>query len=477
MPPPLGVGLVYIPGLEPLFEAGLQLLEVLEFEPQTQWHREASKENPYRHREEFLAYLAGLPQQKIIHGVGFPVGGSRRPDPRHIPLFTETIDSLGAIWASEHLAFNQAKDADGFYQTGFFLPPLQSQQGVACAVNSIQSVQSLLPVPFAVETGTNYLMPREGEIDDGAFVGQVVTKANCGILLDLHNIWANEQNGRQTVAQYLAQLPLDRVWEVHLAGGFEHRGYWLDAHSGAIPDAVLDLAAELIPKLPNLGAIVFELMPSFLPRFGLDRIVKELEKLCTLWALRTPSSDNGAPEISHPLHDSSFKQNNADAVEVIPEQWEDSLGALVARSQIYDELAEQLSSDPAIPLLQELIGKFRAGAITRNLRLTIRLLFLTMGDEAFQQYLVSYFRSVPPQPFAADETSCFARYLRGQSPEIPGLTDILGYDLAALEVASTGESREVPFSTEPLSFLAALEEGELPERPKTRQHFLVTITP
>jgi uncharacterized protein (UPF0276 family) len=476
VPLPLGVGLVYTPGLEPLFETGVQLVEVLELEPQTQWRKEASEEMPYRHREEFLAYLADFPQQKIVHGVGFPVGGSRQPDHRHIPLFTETIDSLGAIWASEHLAFNQARGPDGVYQTGFFLPPLQSHQGIACAVNSIQSLQSLLSVPFAVETGTNYLKPREGEIDDGAFVEQVVTKANCGILLDLHNIWANEQNGRQTVAQYLAQLPLERVWELHFAGGFEYRGYWLDAHSGVIPDAVVELAAELIPDLPNLGAIVFELMPSFLPQFGLDKIVGELEKLHALWALRTTSRDNGATENCQLRQDRSFKPNSADSVEITPEQWEDSLGALVARIHVQDKLSDQLSLDPAIHLLQELIGKFRAGAVTRNLRLTIRLLFLSMGDETFQRYLIDYFKSVPPQPFAGDETACFAQYLREQTPEVPGLLDILGYDLAAMEVASTGEPREVPFSTEPLSFLAALEEGELPEWSKTHQRFLVTIT-
>jgi uncharacterized protein len=47
----------------------------------------------------------------------------------------------------------------------------------------------------------------------------------------LHNLWCNQLNGRQQVLDVLAELPLDRVWEVHLAGGKEMDGLWLDAHS------------------------------------------------------------------------------------------------------------------------------------------------------------------------------------------------------------------------------------------------------
>ena len=477
MPSPLGVGLVYVPGLEPLFETGTQLVDVLELEPQTQWRRDTSTQTPYHHRKEFLSYLAELPQRKILHGVGFPVGGSRPPDPRQIPLFVETVDTLDAIWASEHLAFNQANGPNGLYQTGFFLPPLQSPQGVACAVASINSVQSHLPVPFAIETGTNYLKPMKNEINDGNFVNEVANKANCGILLDLHNIWANELNGRQSVSQYLEQLPLDRVWELHFAGGFKHRGYWLDAHSGAIPDAVLDIATDLIPKLPNLGAVIFELMPSFLPQFGLDRIINELEKLHSLWALRSENTKLAAAAENPLQQNTSLLPNLPHETTISPAQWEDKLGALVTCGEARNDQADLLSADPAIGLLKELIRNFRAGALTQSLRLTIRFLFLSMGEEHFQRYLSEYFKAVPPQPFAGDEAISFAHYLRKQKPLMPTLLDVVGYELAAIEVTVSGKPREVSFSTEPLSLLSALEEGILPELSTTKQQFLVTITP
>ena len=79
------------------------------------------------------------------------------------------------------------------------------------------------------------------------------------LLLDLHNIFANALNGRQTVDDFLSQVPRYRVWEIHLAGGFEMDGLWLDAHSGAIPDHPLAIARRVIPALPNLKAIIFEI--------------------------------------------------------------------------------------------------------------------------------------------------------------------------------------------------------------------------
>lgn len=56
-------------------------------------------------------------------------------------------------------------------------------------------------------------------------------------------------------------------------------GFWLDAHSGAIPGPLLEIAMRVIPSLPNLKAIIFEIFPSFVPGFGFDAISAQVEKL------------------------------------------------------------------------------------------------------------------------------------------------------------------------------------------------------
>src|SRR5690349_9761932 len=230
--------MIYLPGLEPLLDVGQDLLDVIEIEPQTFWFRTAAG---YDQRDDVLSRIERMPQRKLVHGVGAPIGGTLRPDPAMVRPFADTVQRLSAPWCSEHLNFNRASDGGVDFDTVALLPPVQSREAVALAADNIRSVQALLPVPFAFETGVNYLRPRHGELSDGEFFAAVAEQADCGILLDLHNLWCNERNGRQPVRAVLAELPLERVWEVHLAGGEELDSYWLDAHSGPIPQPLVDL--------------------------------------------------------------------------------------------------------------------------------------------------------------------------------------------------------------------------------------------
>src|SRR3546814_12998281 len=80
----------------------------------------------------------------------------------------------------------------------------------------------------------------------------------------MHNLWWNQRIGRQPVDDVLAALPLERVWEIHLAGGDAVDGYWLDAHSGRVPDPLMELCRTWFPRLPNLKAVIFEILPDYL---------------------------------------------------------------------------------------------------------------------------------------------------------------------------------------------------------------------
>src|SRR5262245_64595347 len=73
--------------------------------------------------EEALAALAGLPCRNVLHGVGYPVGGTRAPDRAALALLRRTIDALAPAWVSEHLSFNHT--AQGL--AGFSVPPRRSR--------------------------------------------------------------------------------------------------------------------------------------------------------------------------------------------------------------------------------------------------------------------------------------------------------------------------------------------------------------
>jgi uncharacterized protein (UPF0276 family) len=284
--PALGVGIVYSSAIEPLLNRHPELFPVLEVEPQTTWIKIPGASQHYRLNREVLEHLGRLPGRKIIHSVGTSVGGTVRPEPAQLERLRETIAYFESPWASDHLSFNQTAE----FATGFFLPPRQTLQGLETATAAIRALQAALPVPIAVETGVSYLRPLPDELPDGDFVGRVVENADCGLLLDLHNVYCNSLNGRQPLDEYLHQLPLDRVWEIHLAGGMERDGFWLDAHSGAIPDSLYAVAEELVPRLPNLKAIIFEIFPSFVPVVGLELVREQISACMPCGACAFPSA-------------------------------------------------------------------------------------------------------------------------------------------------------------------------------------------
>jgi uncharacterized protein (UPF0276 family) len=456
--PELGVGVIYLPELVPLLESRPDLVSVLELEPQTLWRYLPDRAMPYVQDRGGLERIAALPQHKLVHGVGFPVGGSRLPDARHLEPLVETIECLGSPWASEHLGFNAFGDG---VNTGFLLPPLQTRAGVDAAVASVSRVAGALPVRFSIETGVNYLQPRRGFMSDGAFVATVAEEADCGILLDLHNLWANELNGRQPVREFVAELPLERVNELHIAGGLEHGGYWLDAHSGRIPEPLLELASWVVPLLPNLGAIIFELLASYLEPLGLDGVAEEVSKLARIWDLR-----GSAP--THPVASPRVDEPSA----ISPREWEDALGALV----IGRSVASPLADDPGIPILRELVANFRSGMIVDALRLTSRLLLLSAGERLMPELLSGFFASSPPQLFASAEAEAFAAYVRAHVSGIPHLDEVLAYECASLRVLLHGEPEQVEFGHEPYAVLLPLVDGRLPDAPAPGD-FIVEVRP
>lgn len=458
-PPALGVGAVYIPGLEPLFESRDGLVQVLELEPQALWRYFPERSQPYVNQPALLERLSAMPQRKIVHGVGFPVGGARAPDPRHLPTFCEAVEAIEAAWASEHLVFNQALGRNGrMQQTGFFLPPLPTPAGVEAAVRSIRAVAGAIDVPFAVETPANYLKPIPGQMSDGAFTAAVVDAADCGIVLDLHNIWANERNGRQSVESFLSQIPLDRVWEIHLAGGLKYGDFWLDAHSGDIPKPVLEWTRRLVPYLPNLGAIIFEVLPAYLPSFGLDGVRRAIGQMNEVWANRTTRSEP-AVSPSPPSDEVTTLWRDVSAVD-----WEDALAdAILSAEPAATPLGAQLADDPAVTLIRDLNRKFRMSAVVVNLRFTIRLLLLSMATEDFDRLVIDYCSQVPPQRFGGAESRNFADYVQTLRLDIAFLDEVLRYEVTAMDVIADGHARVVPFSADPDKILEALANGRLPD--------------
>lgn len=458
--PTLGVGVIYSPGLEGLFEAGRDVIDVVEVEPETLWLESRLNHPSYRFDTYALDLLLQYPQRKLVHGVGFPVGGTLPPEESHLEPFTSAIAALDSPWASEHLSFNQVNGPSGSSSTGFLLPPLQTPELVTIVAGNIANLRDSLPVPFAFETGANYLQPQPGELTDGEFFAAVADSANCGILLDLHNVWTNQENGRQSVLDLVDELALERVWEIHLGGGEALDGYRLDAHSDLVPPQVMELAQDVVVRLPNLKALVFEITPEYVMAKGLsiDSLLEQIHQMRNIWEAR--GRDTRIPQLA-PRIDLSEAPTRMPS----PDKWEWALTEAIRGKDTADsgELTAHLAGDPGVAIYRKLISSVRAGMAVTNLKLTSRLLRLSLGELAFEHLLHDFWRAYPPALFSSAEASNFGSYLRTKNLSIPHLYEVLTFELALQKVLVSGTREIVRFSCDPGTVLGPLQEGRLPD--------------
>ena len=454
---PLGVGLVFAPALLPLLRDGNEAVSVLEIEPQTLWQLLRTEgRDTYLPNGERAAELAALPQRKLLHSIGLPVGSSRPLEDEQLDLLRAMVASLEPAWVSEHLSFNAFPDHGGWSNAGFLLPPLQCPETVAVAATKLRAFAKALQRPVAFETGVNYLAPRDGELTDGEFFAAVAESADSGILLDLHNLWTNERNGRTPAADVLARLPLERVWEIHLAGGAELDGYWLDAHAGAVPPQVLDLAAEWIPRMPNLGALVFEILDEHIEGLGLDGVARQLEQMRGLWALRPSVREICVRAPGRP-------ETQADSFQMaVVRRWENVLGSLVLGRDPGGSLASRLRPDPGLRVLRELVSDARASFISDGLHYTVSLLLCSLGAAGARELLSEFMRSRPPELFASAESDAFAVFLMQKDLSIPYLDEVLQFEHALIRAALYQEGSTVLFAHEPSRLFECLEQGQAP---------------
>lgn len=458
---PLGVGLVYNSEFDALFREPNCDLSVLELEPQTLWDRtfptSAGGSPVYIPNAQALQRIADLPQRKLIHSVGFPVGGTASLGREYIAPLAAVATQMKAEWVSEHLSFNAVDTEHGIKQAGFLLPPRQTRAGARVAVQNIRQLSAAMPAPFAFETGVNYLRPRTDELGDGEFFASIAEEADCGILLDLHNLWANERNGRQRIMDVLDALPLERVWEVHLAGGMKLGDYYLDSHSEAISPELIEIASRVVPRLPNLGAILFEMLPGFLNTVGMDAVRNQIPVLRDLWKLRQPQN---VCVLQRAMRGSLVGAVNggADAGE-----WERTLALLALGLQTQGSL-DNLASDPGIEVFRTLIDEARSARISRALHFTMTLLLLHLGPATVRTLLKEYQSGWSPDVFTSGEADAFAKFLwaRIDRLRVPFLSEVLTFEYAMIRATLYGASSRIDWHHDPAALFESLERGEVP---------------
>jgi uncharacterized protein len=191
-----------------------------------------------------LAELRARGVTVVPHGVKLSLGGAEPVDPARVTHLAAVAERLGAPLVSEHIAFVRA----GGVEAGHLLPVPRSREAVDAVVANVRRTSAELSVPIALEPIAALFDWPDDELDEGAFLTEILERTDALLLLDVANVYANALNRGTDPLALFDRVPLERIAYVHVAGGAERDGVYHDTHTDAVPQAVLDLITELCAR-------------------------------------------------------------------------------------------------------------------------------------------------------------------------------------------------------------------------------------
>lgn len=175
------------------------------------------------------------------------------------------IATVRSPWFAQDCAYCFWQAGQGYStQLGYFIPPIFNQASLDYAIQRVQEVQAAVPVPVAIEPPPVTFVA--GSMPLFTFFGELAKATDCAILLDMGHLVSYEMASGLKLHKMLAELPCERVIEVHVAGGrlrFAGEGshaapVYIDSHEYPILAETWQMFDTMLPELPNVKAVCYE---------------------------------------------------------------------------------------------------------------------------------------------------------------------------------------------------------------------------
>ncbi len=186
-----------------------------------------------------------LDQYRVVqHGVSMYFGSAEPLNREHLRRLKTLVRRTNTPWLSDHLCWGSV---DGRY-THDLLPMPYTFEAARLTAEKIRQVQDYVEVPVAVENVSSYAEFHLSEMSEWQFLNEVVKQADCGVLLDVNNIYVSSRNHSFDPFEYVNSVPAERVAQIHIAGHSRFEKYTLDTHDHPVIDPVWDLYRRAIER-------------------------------------------------------------------------------------------------------------------------------------------------------------------------------------------------------------------------------------
>jgi hypothetical protein len=187
-----------------------------------------------------------------MHGVSMSIGSTDPLNREYLRQLRELARRFEPAWISDHLCWTGV----GGRNLHDLLPLPYTEEAMRHVVARIREVQDALERPILIENVSSYMAFADSTMSEWEFLSAIAEEADCGILLDVNNIFVSAFNHRFDANMYIDAVPAERVVQYHLAGHSDHGTHLLDTHDHPLRDEVWALYERAVRRFGAVSALV-----------------------------------------------------------------------------------------------------------------------------------------------------------------------------------------------------------------------------
>lgn len=177
-----------------------------------------------------------------LHGVSLSIGSTDPLNSDYLRELSRLVRQFEPAWISDHLCWTGV----GGHNLHDLLPLPYTEETLDHVAQRVLQVQEVLGRRILLENVSTYLQYRQSTMPEWEFLTLVAERTDCGILLDVNNVFVSAFNHGFSPVTYIDSLPVGRVHQFHLAGYSDKGAFLHDTHDHPVADAVWDLYAHAV---------------------------------------------------------------------------------------------------------------------------------------------------------------------------------------------------------------------------------------
>jgi uncharacterized protein len=186
-----------------------------------------------------------------LHGVSLSIGSTEPLDLDYLRELKALAARTRAHWVSDHLCWTGVLGRN----THDLLPMPYTEEALRHVVQRVRRVSEVLERPLVLENPSSYVEFAASTMPEWEFLARMAEEADCGLLLDVNNVFVSAFNHGFDPQQYVDALPADRVVQYHLAGHTNRGTHIIDTHSDHAVPEVWDLYARAVRRTGNVATL------------------------------------------------------------------------------------------------------------------------------------------------------------------------------------------------------------------------------